>query len=1553
MWPKKSKKQDRTFPFPGTPQALNGHAALYAIESMASDVIVLHAVPDFAEITGPLRKLAPGASERQLNDRLMICQEDQLEALIARTSAYALSGLRSVAMTSSLRGMHEALSAIAGKRLACVINLTCRAMQRQSTPLHGGHDDYHAASAAGLVQLFARNVQEVVDFSLIAHRIAELSLTPVICAQDFYDTSHSMQNVCMPERQLIIDYLGRSEDSISSPTPSQVLLYGEQRRRIPVLVDRDHPAGIGGTQDRDSYFRAVAAQRAYFYDHCDALADQAISEFGELSGRFYNKVSGYRFEDADVLVIAQGAVTDELRASIDYLRKQEKIRAGLVNISMLRPFPGAQLTQMLKGKKAVTVLERTDQPLAEDLPLLQEIRGAIDKALENGSSDRGTPPYPGYETYHQISDRPQLSSAIYGLGCTLPSARELLAVYRNMLAADGGKKCFYLDVNFGRVDRRFPYLQTLQQSLNKNYPQLQQLSLPTFDMPPIPTPGAQAIQIHSLSSQGGLFAGNIFARALANALQWNIRTFPQGGLEQNMQAVTFSLLYKQENGPLPGRPEYFDTILVSAYKLIENLSLLSSINTGGLLIVESNRRPEDMWHSLPRQMQQLIQSREVRLFTIDAQGIAAEMASAPAFIDQLSIWSLLGACLRVTNMLSTTDNALFRSHLRDQLTQLFGVDHKLIDEILRTMDRAGEEMSELPSSGLPWQSWLADKSPVVPEADPPWTAQQLTQWNNNVFDVTRFWHSVGFLYDSGQAEHTLSDPYLATGIIPAGSSAFRDITAYRLRIPEWLAENCSACGLCWAQCPESALPPAALTLSSIIHNAVEECEQQGSTLIQIKRVETHLAKQAYTLLGKDNVNQYASMGVLLQDAFAKLCERMKIEGDKYEELKQEFDLIHAPVQHFRVAKTETFFDVPHKQEKGSGLLLAISLNPMTCTGCGICVKACPDDAFAWANQTTELLQEYQHDWQLQMKLPGIGNDLIDKYVTSTEPQSPLYRLLDKRAYHSMVGGDGSVPGNSAKTAVHLLTATVESVKRPQFQAHIDYLSALIDQLEDKIQGKVTGTLNINDFESFTRRISRLEDKDISTEELFSVIDKDGKGHTVDQAQLQRLTKLLDKLKQQRHLYQKGAGGAGRAPMLLGIDPATACLNGAYPFNPHVHPWVSHLPGDVPLLAEALFEGVMHGLAQEIMNCRLAELELNDAYDSEQHDAMLKGFSWQDFNQQERQLIPAVLVLCQAGKTAWAYISRLLSSPYPIKIAMINSEGISIAEANAGRRGEQARPSHTFMGMQMDLLALEYANTAISQTTVGHPINLIESVVDALQHEGPALLHIYAPDPGSSGSAMAYIIDHAALAYQSRAFPLFRIKRQQSGPSLMIEANPDAENDWSICEVEVREASGLKSSLGVPLTLAHWALRETRFQQHFKVLAKGHLSEQLKPLTEYVDLDPEQREGLQAYIDFADDNQRHMLAVVSEAIVEATAETREFWRYLRKLAGTGSELEVEMPRTTATEPVQEEKSASIDASAYQQVTDRLLQLCGFTQDPEFFKQSLREFITQTEQSSEDE
>jgi len=362
----------------------------------------------------------------------------------------------------------------------------------------------------GLFQFFARDVQEAADFTLIAHRVAERALTPGVVAQDYYRTSHSVQAVNLPEAELVGEFLGRAGDTIDCPTPSQQVLYGDTRRRVPRAVDPDHPAGTGGLQDAESYFKAMAAQRTYFADHLSEIIAAELAQYAALTGRSYKEVSGYQVDDADFVILAQGAVVDEIEAVADYMRDHENIKIGVINLSVFRPFAGAALTRLLRGKCAVTILERTDRPLSESLPLCAEVRAAVDKAVENGGA--GETLHRDHDIYRG-DDRPRILTGVYGAGGELPSFGELVAVCRNM-ASKTPKPMVYLGLGEDTTIRRFPHLHSLQQSLNRDYPSRNETVLPAADVT-APIPDAHSMRLYSLSVQGGIFAGNLFAQTLA------------------------------------------------------------------------------------------------------------------------------------------------------------------------------------------------------------------------------------------------------------------------------------------------------------------------------------------------------------------------------------------------------------------------------------------------------------------------------------------------------------------------------------------------------------------------------------------------------------------------------------------------------------------------------------------------------------------------------------------------------------------------------------------------------------------------------------------------------------------------------------------------------------------------------------------------------------------------------------------------------------------------------------------------------------------------------
>ena len=65
------------------------------------------------------------------------------------------------------------------------------------------------------------------------------------------------------------------------------------------------------------------------------------------------------------VVVAQGAVTELLEDIVDGLRSK-RLKAGVVNVRVSHPFPSGVLSHLLRGKKGVTVLDRSDRALVDD-----------------------------------------------------------------------------------------------------------------------------------------------------------------------------------------------------------------------------------------------------------------------------------------------------------------------------------------------------------------------------------------------------------------------------------------------------------------------------------------------------------------------------------------------------------------------------------------------------------------------------------------------------------------------------------------------------------------------------------------------------------------------------------------------------------------------------------------------------------------------------------------------------------------------------------------------------------------------------------------------------------------------------------------------------------------------------------------------------------------------------------------------------------------------------------------------------------------------------------
>ncbi|MGB5627803.1 MAG: hypothetical protein WBM57_00425, partial [Woeseiaceae bacterium] len=368
----------------------------------------------------------------------------------------------------------DLLYSAAGKHAPLVLHLDTRALVAHGATLGSGHESVHLSADSGFFMLFAANVQEAVDFSHIARRVAEESLVPGMVIMDGEQTALAPQNTRLLSPAQVRSFLGSASEQIESPTAAQRLIFGETRRRVPAWHDLDEPALIGALFDRDSFALGAAARGPFFDAFVETSLLQSFEQFAGKTGRHYDPISRYRLDNAEIVLLAQGSAIETARVAADVLRERHKIKAGVLGIHVLRPFPAAAIREALTGCERVFVLERQVSPLAGEPPLCREIRATLD--------DLETP------------KRPACSPVIYGVGGLALRVSDLLELGTRASAASASP--VYLGMAFDDVAADQPKRAVMLDALRRAYPGMGELGIrASTELPVQPQRGTLTIAI--------------------------------------------------------------------------------------------------------------------------------------------------------------------------------------------------------------------------------------------------------------------------------------------------------------------------------------------------------------------------------------------------------------------------------------------------------------------------------------------------------------------------------------------------------------------------------------------------------------------------------------------------------------------------------------------------------------------------------------------------------------------------------------------------------------------------------------------------------------------------------------------------------------------------------------------------------------------------------------------------------------------------------------------------------------------------------------------------
>ncbi|MBI5785723.1 MAG: 2-oxoacid:acceptor oxidoreductase family protein [Rhodocyclales bacterium] len=1488
-------KETKVVKYPGVRDAVDGNTAVIHVEREASDAAGAYPITPSTQM-GEYWAEEVAAGHLNISDRPLIFVEPESEhAAAGVTAGMAMTGLRATNFSSAqgVAFMHESLYGAVGKRLPYVLNMGCRAITKASLNVHCSHDDYHCVDDTGFIQVMAKNATEAADLNLIARKVAELSLTPAIVGQDGFLTTHLIESALLPERELVADFLGRPDDLIDTPTPAQAMLYGPKRRRVPAIWDVDMPMVSGVVQNQDAYMHAVAGQRPYFFDHIEGITEKCMAEYAELTGRRYNRISTYKAQDAEYLLVGMGSMVVQAEVVADYLRETRGLKVGVVNITMYRPFPGDLLGHVLRGKKGVAVLERTDQPLAEDLPLVRELRAALTKCLENGAAghDAGKP-YPEYAAYGP-GDMPRLYSGSYGLGSRDMQPEAMIGAVENMLPEGKKRKFFYLSVDFER-DPLNPKDEIHQQELQAAYPRIKELAVRGSENPNLLPKGAITVRMHSVGGWGAITTGKNLAVTLFELLGYDIKANPKYGSEKKGQPTTYYLSAAPEPIRINCEYVYVDVVLSPDPNVFGHSNPLSGLKKGGTFIIQSNLGAET-WASFPTWAQKFIVDNDIHVFHLDAFQIAREEAGSPELQLRMQGNAFQGAFFAASAVMKNaglTEERLFHA-IEAQLKAKFGgKGAAVVENNLKVVKRGFVELTEITDK----QVGVSRKKLAAKDAGLPIMLQQLPESDGKVSDIHRFWQQTGHFYATGKGSDNLVDPFIGTSLMPAATGVFRDMTGIRFEHPVWIAENCTACGNCYTECPDSAIPGLVSSVADIFNTVVNRIETRGTPTRFLRRGVRTVEKRLRALIDGDGAPVRA---LIAQAIDATVADAPETERDK---MGEEFKLFSAELGDFQFATTKPFWTQKEKKAKGSGGLFSITVNPITCKACAVCVTVCEDDALKMVTQTDDSVDELRRDWNLWLDLPTTPKeysriDSLDEKIGALETL-----LLDKHNYMSMNCGDGACLGCGEKTAIHLFTSTVTALMQPRVQSFVGKLDTLIAGLEQRIRLKVTESMDVGDTKAMLAAVEDARESDLTLSKLSDRVSAGKPSQPIDPAWMRTVAQTLERLKDLKWRYLEGPSKRGRAEM--GIVNSTGCTSvwaSTYPYHPYPFPWTSHLFQDSPSVALGLFEGHMAKMAEGFKAVRLAEMELKGEYVPDHHEDFFRRFDWHQFSDDEWLLCPPVVSVGGDGAMydiGFQNLSRAMMSGTPIKILVVdtqvysNTGGQACTSGFIGQVSDMAPFGKAMKGKQetrkeISLIGMAHRTSYVMQGTIAHVNHLLESYIDGLNSRRPALFNIYAVCPPEHGVGDDKSVDQSKLAVESRAYPLFRYNPDVGitfSECASLEGNPAMDADWPVYTLKYKDDKGVEKSMELPMTFADFAATEARFGKQFKKAPPETWNDDMVLLADFLALPADEREGRFPYIWAVDGKNRLIRLLVTEELARSSEERLHFWRQLKDVAG---------------------------------------------------------------------
>ncbi|ALC15170.1 pyruvate-flavodoxin oxidoreductase [Desulfuromonas soudanensis] len=459
---------------------------------------------------------------------------------------------------------------IAGELTPTVFHISARAISAAALNIFGDHSDVMACRQTGWAMLCSNNVQEVMDFALIAQASTLESRVPFMHFFDGFRTSHEIQKVeeLTPDdmRHMIDDELVRAH-----------------RARA---LSPEHPVLRGTAQNPDVYFQGRETVNK-FYTAIPAIVQKHMDKFAKRLGRQYNLVDYVGAADAERVIVIMGSGADCVEETVLHLAARGE-KVGLLKVRLYLPFPLAHFAAALpKSVKKIAVLDRTKEPGSQGEPLYHEVRTAIGEAMEEGILS-----LPRY---------PVIVGGRYGLGSKEFTPAMVKAVFDN-LGKEKPKNHFVIGIIEDVTGSSLDWDETFK----------------------IPA-SSYAAMFFGLGSDGTVGANKNSIKIIGESTDNNVQAYFVYDSKKAGSMTTSHLRFGGEQIRSPYLVDSADFVACHMFAFLEQYDMLKNAREGGTFLLNSPFGKDEVWARLPVEVQKQIIGKKLKFYVIDGVRLGNEI----------------------------------------------------------------------------------------------------------------------------------------------------------------------------------------------------------------------------------------------------------------------------------------------------------------------------------------------------------------------------------------------------------------------------------------------------------------------------------------------------------------------------------------------------------------------------------------------------------------------------------------------------------------------------------------------------------------------------------------------------------------------------------------------------------------------------------------------------------------------------------------------------------------------------------------------------------------